>query len=107
MPNQSNGIKALKAILTKNTAQTHEAEYEMIGAENQQETVRLLVELLLHLVVHTGWVVRRQFVHNELLRQLDLNKRGILAVTCLKKRVMSLYKYSSRYQTDQSHHSKS
>ena len=56
----------------KNAGQTHEAEYEMVGTQNQQEAVRLPIELLLHLVVHAVRVIRRQLVHDKLLRQLNL-----------------------------------
>jgi len=31
----------------------------VVGAENEQEAVSLEVELVLHLVVHAVWIIRR------------------------------------------------
>jgi len=101
-------VSIIQLSWKKNSVGTHKTEYEMIGAENQQETVGLLVELLFHLVVHAVWVVRWQFVHNKLLRKLNLNKHAVLAVTGINTQghLTRLYEYSLRHQADQSHKSK-
>jgi len=44
----------------------------MIGAEDEEKAVGLLLKLFLYSVLHVIRVVRRQFVDDKLLRQLDL-----------------------------------
>lgn len=61
-------------------------ENDVHGADNQQVTVKLLVNLLLDFVVHVGSIVRVQLVNHYLIRQLNLHKGNVKIQSMLSEK---------------------
>lgn len=60
-------------------------ENDVHGADDQQVTVKLLVNLLLDFVVHVGSIVRVQLVNHYLIRQLNLHKGNVKVQSMLSE----------------------
>lgn len=61
-------------------------ENDVHGADDQQVTVKLLVNLLLDFVVHVGSIVRVQLVNHYLIRQLNLHKGNVKVQSMLSEK---------------------
>lgn len=61
-------------------------ENDVHGADDQQVTVKLLVNLLLDFVVHVGSIVGVQLVNHYLIRQLNLHKGNVKVQSMLSEK---------------------